>query len=66
MWDLEPQAPSTIYIHIYIYIYIYILNIIYIQYCFVTTHALKHMIDGWLHIAGTNEPKCALKAKQGA
>ena len=32
---------------------------------FVATHALGHMIYG-LHIAGTNEPKNAQQAKQGA
>ena len=34
---------------------------------FMATHALGHMIhDVRLHIAGTNEPKSAQQAKQGA
>ena len=34
---------------------------------FVATHALGHMMYGYmLHIAGTNEPKIAPQAKQGA
>ena len=32
---------------------------------FVATHALGHMMDGY-YIAGTNEPKSAQQAKQGA
>ena len=30
------------------------------------THILAHMMYGWLHIAGTNEPKSPQQVKQGA
>ena len=33
---------------------------------FMATHALGHMHDVWLHIAGINEPKSAQQAKLGA
>ena len=53
------------YIYIYIYIFIYVIMKTicppnYHHNGFVATHAL------WLHIAGTNEPKSAQHAKQGA
>ena len=30
------------------------------------THGLGHMMYGWLHIVGTNEPESAQQARQGA